>query len=170
MARTHGASKHRLYNVWRGMMQRCYNTEYFDYPEWGGRGIKVFDAWREDIWEFIRWAEQNGYRPGLLLDRRDNDGDYSPGNCRFVSAQESACNRRPPRSHVLTPEGLAAVRAGVSKANKERVWTKRQRAESGCLLSVVGKETRFKKGRKGRDTWAGLTLEQRKERMSGRGL
>jgi hypothetical protein len=142
-ARSHGASKHRLYHVWQGMLQRCYNKNCKGYPEWGGRGITVCDAWRKDIWVFIAWAEKKEYRPGLTLDRRDNDGNYTPRNCRFTTFAVQAANRRKARSHVLTLKGLAAVQAGVAEANRRRVWTKEQRAAARKLLVKYGKATRF---------------------------
>ena len=62
--RTHGASQHPLYNKWRAMISRCHDERHGFYPRWGGRGITVCKLWREDVWAFIRWAENNGYAPG----------------------------------------------------------------------------------------------------------
>lgn len=80
----------RLYRVWDGMRQRCGNTRHDSYARYGGRGISVCAAW-DDFDTFREWAGSSGYRPSLQLDRIDNDGPYSPNNCRWVS---EAVNKR----------------------------------------------------------------------------
>ena len=90
--RTHGLSGHPLYTVWNGMMQRCYNPKESGYPDYGGRGITVCQRWHE-VANFI--ADMSpGYRPGLSIDRRNNDGDYSPSNCRWTTKTVQANNTR----------------------------------------------------------------------------
>jgi hypothetical protein len=95
--RTHGRSKHPLYHVWRGMLRRCYSRKCKSYPSYGGRGITVCDGWRNSLRDFCRWAMSNGWTNGLHLDRIDNDGGYSPENCRFVSVRVNQQNRRDSR-------------------------------------------------------------------------
>jgi hypothetical protein len=77
-------------------ISRCSDL---DNPDYGGRGIKVFGAWLIDPGLFIDYlATLPGHdQAGLLLDRINNNGDYEPGNLRFVTPVESAGNRRPPR-------------------------------------------------------------------------
>lgn len=99
--RTHGKSRTALHRLWRNMINRCERPQTHNYHRYGGRGISVCAEWRNDAAQFIAWCEGNGWAPGLQLDRIDNDGDYEPSNCRFVTPRENARNRssrRSPRS------------------------------------------------------------------------
>lgn len=82
-----------LYGVWATMKHRCEDKKRAKYKDYGARGIKVCNAWQEPN-AFIEWALANGYKKGLQLDRKDNDGDYSPNNCRWVTPKENSRNRR----------------------------------------------------------------------------
>jgi hypothetical protein len=92
---THGLSKHSLYKTHHGMMSRCYRADLRAYPAYGGRGIRVHEPWH-DVRVFIVWVEQNlGPRPeGCSLDRKDNDGNYEPGNVRWADDSTQQFNRR----------------------------------------------------------------------------
>jgi hypothetical protein len=89
---THRLSKNPHYGRWRHMMDRCFNPACPAYPDYGGRGIQVCEAWR-DLATFIRELPA-GYFKGAEIDRIDNDGDYEPGNVRWVSRSRNADNRR----------------------------------------------------------------------------
>lgn len=89
----HGMRYHPVYDTYNGMMARCYNVKKGAYKHYGGRGIKVCEEWH-DIHSFIEWCENNGFKPELQLDRINNEQDYSPDNCRFVTPTKNLRNTR----------------------------------------------------------------------------
>jgi hypothetical protein len=97
---THGHTRNRTgtktYRAWQSAKDRCFNPRCEDYPNYGGRGIRMCDRWRNDYAAFL--ADMGESPPGLTLDRIDNDGDYEPGNCRWATLLEQARNKRAPRS------------------------------------------------------------------------
>ena len=84
-------TKHYLYPTWNAMRQRCNNEKHPKYKSYGGRGIEVCERWT-DFWSFV---EDMGDRPkGFSLDRRDNDGDYTPENCVWADSKTQRLNQR----------------------------------------------------------------------------
>ncbi len=83
----HGLSCDPIYKVWQSMIKRTSNPRYEHYHRYGGRGITVCDEWKNDVKTFIDWCASNGYKKGLQLDRIDNNGNYEPSNCRFITRQ-----------------------------------------------------------------------------------
>ena len=106
MFAAHGESgnRTRLYRIWSGMKNRCYNAHSKNaYKKYGNRGITVCDEWRNSYTAFRDWAYQNGYRDDLTIDRIDNNGAYEPQNCRWVSTKKQNNNRR--NNHYITFNG-----------------------------------------------------------------
>lgn len=99
----HGDSKTRLYKLWTGLISRCYNKQNASYLRYGGRNIAVCDEWLYDYLAFRTWAVKHGYRNNLTIDRINNDGNYSPDNCRW--ANHVTQNNNTNRNRRLTYDG-----------------------------------------------------------------
>jgi hypothetical protein len=99
---THGLYKHPLYLTWYDMIQRCTNPQASNYPNYGGRGIRVCDRWLPPfgpelyIRDIERWLGPKP--PGMQLDRICNDHDYRLDNMRYATRSEQAYNRRPKKA------------------------------------------------------------------------
>lgn len=87
----HGKSEHPAYNAWENMRQRCKNPSHVWYHRYGGRGITICERWDDSV-AFLADMLPT-WRKGLTLDRIDNDGNYEPGNCRWVPQSEQMSNR-----------------------------------------------------------------------------
>ena len=83
----------KLYRVWKSMKERCYLESYIRANRYSKRGIKVCNEWLYSYNNFKEWALNNGYNQSLRIDRIDNNGDYEPNNCRFVTNKDN-CNNR----------------------------------------------------------------------------
>lgn len=96
----HGQTNSRLYRIYNGMKNRCYNQKQQSYENYGGRGITICEEWLKSFTAFEEWSLSHGYADDLSIDRIDNNGDYSPKNCRWVTRTEQNENTR--RNHLVT--------------------------------------------------------------------
>lgn len=101
--KTHGERHGRIYTIWANMKQRCNNRNARQYQDYGGRGITVCDEWDTSYEAFRDWAKENGYRDDLTIDRINNDGPYTPENCRWATPRDQSNNTR--RNRYLTHNG-----------------------------------------------------------------
>ena len=110
--KTHGMRGTRLYRVWAGMKTRVMNENAPNFKFYGGRGISVCDEWLE-FEPFQSWALANGYTDSLTIDRINVNGDYEPGNCRWVTKAQQHNNMRSNR--IITFMGEAYTLTEWSK-------------------------------------------------------
>src|SRR5213082_3577695 len=98
---SHGMTGTKTYNAWNGMLSRCTNSRNLRWKDYGGRGIKVCKRWRK----FRNFLADMGEAPkGLSLERKNNDGDYKPSNCKWATPKEQMNNTR--LNHWLTLDGV----------------------------------------------------------------
>ena len=128
-ATIHGDSHKRLHNIWSGMRARCYNINDYHFKWYGGRGITMCDSWRNDYVEFKSWAMKNGYDGNLSIDRIDNDGQYSPENCRWVTPTVQCNNTR--RNHFIEIDGERRTITEWSNTSGIKQATIRKRLKLG---------------------------------------
>lgn len=140
----HGMRKSKIYGVWSSMKERCYNQKTKCYKNYGGKGIKICDEWLKDFQKFYDWAKDNGYKEGLTIDRIDNNKNYEPNNCRWVTIREQ--NRNYSRNHNITYNGETKCIADWADCFSINRATILWRIKSGKSLDeVFDKKDRRKK-------------------------
>lgn len=132
----HGMSRTRIFNVYRDMINRCYDKNDISYENYGGRGIIVCPEWLEEcgVENFVEWAYENGYdenapRGQCTLDRIDVNGDYCPDNCRWVSMSVQANNKS--NNNYYTIDGVTKTLSEWCREynveNFQSVWSRIKR-------------------------------------------
>lgn len=109
--RRHGLSRHPLYIVWRNMLYRCYKPWHEAYKNYGGRGITVSEPWH--TFETFYADMAGAYKPGLTLERKDNNAGYSKENCCWATYAQQAQNTRATLRVVNIPE--LSERTGIGR-------------------------------------------------------
>jgi hypothetical protein len=151
---THGfgnkkSPNYRLYKIWSDMRSRCNNPKCSNYKNYGGRGIAVWKEWASFI-NFANWALSNGYEPSLTIDRKDNNGNYEPSNCRWVTNRQNNLNRR--NNHFITINGATKTLVEWAEISGLPISTLRNRllrgwSESNLLNPAIRNQLKDCKGR-----------------------
>lgn len=143
----HGKSETRIYSIWKGMRSRCKNEKAIGFKRYGGRGITICDEWdgADGVNNFYKWALENGYNDSLTIDRINNDGNYCPENCRWVSMTTQLNNKSDNAIIVINDKAHTIAEwariAGVSWKTIKRRYAK-YHLSGEILLSKSLKEIR----------------------------
>ena len=141
-------SKHPFYPAWQGMKRRCYNPNTSQYDRYGGRGISICKRWLLPCGQgFQNFADDMGDRPfKYTLERIDNDGNYTPENCKWASRQEQQRNQSVTRMVII--EGITYKAVELSDISGLKTDTIVIRAKQDLSYAdVISPETRvFKAG------------------------
>jgi hypothetical protein len=134
----------RIRNILVKIKDRCYNIKCYAYENYGGRGIRLCDEWLNNPSNFYIWSLNNGYSDDLSIDRIDNNGNYEPDNCRWVSMFIQANNRR--NNHLVTIDGETKTIMEWSKYFKIPYDTLKNRVNKGWReedlnMSVINKKS-----------------------------
>jgi hypothetical protein len=136
---THGMSGSALYAVWNTMRSRCYNPNLKSYKRYGGRGISVCESWRESFISFYN-DMGGGYSVGLEIDRINNNGNYEPANCRWVT---KTVNIRNCSQTKLTTVSVSIIKYFLSKKLSVKKLASVYRVDVKTIYRIKSGETWF---------------------------
>lgn len=114
-------SNSHLTKTFLKMKDRCYDTSASDYKFYGAKGIRICDEWLYHPDEFIFWSLQNGYKPGLSIDRIDSSKDYCPENCRWIPTRLNSKHKSTTHYYRIPVTGREAARimgVGINYVNR----------------------------------------------------
>lgn len=131
-----------IYNSWQNMKARCLRITHPKYHRYGGRGISIHKEWF-DVALFYDWAIKNGWEKGYCIDRIDNDGNYSPENCQWVSVSS---NSRKKSTTKITREQANSIRDRASKGESEHDLAGEFGVVHGTVWFIVNNYTHVDSG------------------------
>lgn len=127
--------KKRLIKIFNCMKKRCYDANRLDYKWYGGKGIKICNEWLNDPNAFVNWALLNGYKESLTIDRIDENGNYEPNNCRWISLNENS--RRAGNVNWITINGETLTgRQWAKKINKSVNYVNNSIRKNGLAQTI----------------------------------
>lgn len=126
-----GLSNTKIYRKYRSMLDRCNNENNKSYKDYGGRGITVCKEWlgKLGFLNFYDWANKNGYKEGMTIERKDVNGNYCPENCCFVTNAEQQRNKR--NNVVFEKDGEKMLEIDVAKMLNLSETTIKYRLDAG---------------------------------------
>lgn len=134
---THGLTNHPLYRIWSGMIKRCVNPKCKAYKNYGKRGVSVCEEWMNSFKTFYDDVI-DGYKPGLELDRINNDANYCKENCHWVSTQRNCRNKR--NNHMVeTPWGEMCIADLADTLNEPYMKIYKQIKRGWTIDKIISK-------------------------------
>lgn len=136
MNQRHGQSKTRLYRIYNGMKQRCYNPKGASYEYYGAKGITICDEWLNDFLSFKEWAESHGYTDELTIDRIDPQKGYYPDNCQWLTPSENSAKTK----YIKTKESYVKAQQGFRgywRTESERRDANKRIAEIDEIIKML---------------------------------
>ena len=118
----------RIGNIFSGMKRRCYNQNDENYRWYGAKGIKICDEWMNNPKAFELWSIENGYNDNLTIDRENEEKDYCPENCRWITSNDNSKYKS--TTHIIDVNG---------EKHTGREWADRLKISTNVINTYVRK-------------------------------